>query len=85
MDVGIRDLRDHLSRYIDRVRGGDELVITDRGLAVARLVPVEGGRKLDRLIAEGVVTPAAKSRRARPRQRVQARGSVSDLVAEQRR
>jgi prevent-host-death family protein len=45
MDVGIRDLRDNLSGYIDRVRGGDELVITDRGAAVARLVPLEGGRK----------------------------------------
>ena len=85
MDVGIRDLRDHLSRYIDRVRGGDELVITDRGLAVARLVPVEGGRKLDRLIAEGVVTPAAERRRTRPGRRVEVRGTVSDLVAEQRR
>jgi prevent-host-death family protein len=85
MDVGIRDLRDNLSRYIDRVRGGDELVITDRGSAVARLVPLEGGRALDRLIAEGVVTPAAKRRRSRPETRVPARGGVSDLVAEQRR
>lgn len=85
MDVGIRDLRDNLSRYIDRVRGGDELVITDRGSAVARLVPLEGGRALDRLIAEGVVTPAAKRRRSRPETRVRARGGVSDLVAEQRR
>jgi prevent-host-death family protein len=85
MDVGIRDLRDNLSRYIDRVRGGDELVITDRGSAVARLVPVEGGRRLDRLIAEGVVTPATKRRRTRPARRVKARGNVSDLVAEQRR
>jgi prevent-host-death family protein len=85
VDVGIRDLRDHLSRYIDRVRAGDELVITDRGSAVARLVPVEGERKLDRLIAEGVVTPAAKGRRSRPARRVKTRGTVSDLVAEQRR
>jgi prevent-host-death family protein len=85
MDVGIRDLRNHLSRYIDQVRGGDELVITDRGSAVARLVPVEGGRKLDRLIAEGVVTPAAKRARTRPARRVRAQGAVSDLVAEQRR
>ncbi len=85
MDVGIRDLRDNLSRYLDRVRRGDELVITDRGSAVARLVPMEGGRALDRLIAEGVVTPAGKQRRSRPEKRVHARGGVSDLVAAQRR
>jgi antitoxin (DNA-binding transcriptional repressor) of toxin-antitoxin stability system len=71
--------------YIDQVRAGDELVITDRGSAVARLVPVDGGRKLDRLIAEGLVTPATKRRRTRPDRRVEARGNVSDLVAEQRR
>lgn len=85
MDVGIRDLRDNLSRYIERVRGGDELVITDRGSAVARIVPVEGGRRLDRLVAEGLVTPAARRQRTRPAGRVRARGTVSDLVAEQRR
>ncbi|HMG44385.1 MAG TPA: type II toxin-antitoxin system prevent-host-death family antitoxin [Acidimicrobiales bacterium] len=85
MDVGIRDLRDNLSRYIERVRGGDELVITDRGSAVARIVPVEGGRRLDRLVAEGLVTPAARRQRTRPARRVKARGTVSDLVAEQRR
>jgi prevent-host-death family protein len=85
MDVGIRDLRDNLSRYVERVRTGEELVITDRGTAVARLVPLEGGRVLDRLVAEGVVTPAAERRRSRPATRTRARGSVSELVAEQRR
>jgi antitoxin (DNA-binding transcriptional repressor) of toxin-antitoxin stability system len=75
MDVGMRDLRDHLSRDVDQVRGGDELVITDRGSAVARFVPVEGERKLDRLIAEGVVAPAAKRPRTRRTRRVEARGA----------
>jgi prevent-host-death family protein len=84
MDVGIRDLRNNLSRYLDRVRDGDELVVTDRGAAVARLVPVAEGRALDRLVAEGLVTPAADRARPRPA-RVRGRGRVSDLVAEQRR
>ena len=26
MEVGVRDLRDHLSRYLDRVRDGDEVI-----------------------------------------------------------
>ena len=25
MQVGVRELRNHLSRYLDRVRGGEEL------------------------------------------------------------
>jgi prevent-host-death family protein len=85
MDVGIREFRNKLSDYLELVRQGGELVVTDRGTAVARVVPVAGGRTLDRLIDEGLVTPAANRTRTRPRKRVPAQGGVSDLVAEQRR
>jgi prevent-host-death family protein len=84
MEVGIRELRNHLSRYLHRVRDGDEVVVTDRGRAIARVVPVDGERLLDRLIAEGVVTPARQPKRpaARP---IEAKGTVSDLVGDQLR
>ena len=84
MEVGVRELRNHLSRYLDRVRGGDEVVVTDRGRAIARVVPVGGQRVLDRLIAEGIVTPARQPKQpaAKPRE---AEGTVSDLVGDQRR
>jgi prevent-host-death family protein len=85
MEVGIRELRGHLSEYLARVRAGDELVVTDRGTAVARIVPIDGGRAFDRAVAEGVVSPAAPTPRTRPTRRVRSRGPVSDLVAEQRR
>jgi prevent-host-death family protein len=85
MEVGIRELRGRLSDYLARVRQGDEVVVTDRGIAVARIVPIEGGRTLDRAIADGLVTPAPEPNRSRPARRVQSRGSVSDLVGEQRR
>jgi prevent-host-death family protein len=85
VEVGIRELRGRLSDYLARVRAGDEVVVTDRGTAFARIVPIEGGRTLDRAIAEGLVTPAPQLSRTRPVRRVMSRGSVSDLVAEQRR
>jgi len=85
VDVGIRELRGNLSGYLDRVRRGEEVVITDRGSAVARIVPIEGGRALDRLVAEGLVTPAPTTGRAPLRPPVKAKGTVSDLVREQRR
>lgn len=84
MEVGIRELRNHLSRYLDRVRDGDEVVVTDRGRAIARVVPAGGERVLDRLIAEGIVTPARKPKRRATRP-IKAKGAVSDLVGEQRR
>jgi prevent-host-death family protein len=85
MEVGIRELRGRLSDYLAQVRDGDEVVITDRGVAVARLVPIDGERALDRAVAEGLVTTASGRVRTRPARRVLSRGKVSDLVGEQRR
>jgi prevent-host-death family protein len=84
MDVGVRELRNNLSRYLDRVRDGEELVVTDRGRAIARLLPVGTERILDRLIAEGVVTPAQQPKRPAGRP-TKTKGAVSDLLADQRR
>ena len=86
MEAGIRELRDHLSRYLDSVRDGHEVTVTDHGTAVARLVPVDRPRALDRLIAEGLVTPAQVRKRSRSAGRgIVSKGTVSDLVADQRR
>jgi prevent-host-death family protein len=84
-EAGVRDLRDHLSRYLERVRAGEELTVTDRGRPIARLVPVGGTNTFDRLVAEGLVVPALSRRRARPTNRVPVTDPVSDLVADQRR
>lgn len=83
-EVGIRELRNHLSRYLERVEHGEEMVVTDRGRAIARVLPVTGERTIDRLIREGKVTPASRRDRSVPK-RVKTKGPVSDLVAEQRR
>ncbi|MEX2165359.1 MAG: type II toxin-antitoxin system prevent-host-death family antitoxin [Sulfuricaulis sp.] len=40
MEVSIRDMKNRLSKYLKLVRTGKEVVITDRGRPVARLVPV---------------------------------------------
>lgn len=84
MEIGIRDLRNHLSKYLDEVRAGNELVVTDRGRAIARLVPLDEERPIDRLIAEGLIAPAT-ARRSRPKRRIESQGSVEELIREQRR
>ena len=40
--IGIREARINLSRLIKDVREGMEIVITDRGKPVARLIPAQG-------------------------------------------
>jgi len=37
--VGVRELRQSLSKYLDRVKAGEALTVTERGRVVARLVP----------------------------------------------
>ena len=55
--IGIRELRQHASRYLARVARGETLEVTDRGRPVAHLVPVRGDTWAD-LVAAGRVTPA---------------------------
>ena len=82
--VGIRELRDHLSQYLERVQAGEEVVVTDRGRAIARVVPLNGESTLDRLIREGLVTPPRRPKGPAPMP-VKTAGTVSDLISEQRR
>lgn len=37
--VGVRELRQNLSKYLSRVKKGDDLLVTERGQVVARLIP----------------------------------------------
>lgn len=83
-EAGIRELRAHLSKYLERVRHGEEVIVTDRGTAVARVMAIEQPRPYDRLIAEGIIEPSEAKQRTRPNKRVVADGSVSELVADQR-
>lgn len=85
MEVGIRELRADLSRYLKRVREGEEIVVTDRGTPIARISPANGRSKLDELIAAGIVTPAPrKVPRPLPKP-IKIKGGISDLIDEQRR
>ena len=83
-EVGVRQLRNHLSEYLRVVRGGDEIAVTDHAGAVARIIPVDQPRMLDRLIADGVITPAGSGERTLPG-RSKATSPVSPLVNDQRR
>jgi prevent-host-death family protein len=58
--VGIRQLRANLRAYLDRVQAGEEVVITDRGTRIGRIV---GPSKLDQLVNEGIVTPAKRPKK----------------------
>jgi prevent-host-death family protein len=51
--VGIREMRQNLSRYARRARHGESFLITDRGQEIAQLTPAPGrATAVDRLVAE---------------------------------
>ena len=52
--IGVRELRQNLSIYLDRVKKGEALTVTEHGTAVAILRPLPTERStLDRLVAQG--------------------------------
>jgi prevent-host-death family protein len=84
-EVGIRELRNDLSRFLDEVRAGHELIVTDRGRPVARIVRASGESRLQELVAAGVVTPPLIEMDARSFGRIRTKGDITEFVFEQRR
>jgi prevent-host-death family protein len=87
MEVAVSALRAELSEWIERARGGEEVVVTDRGTPVARLVGVAVAPLLEQLTRDGVLSRPEHAGRPGARGAARARASVpvSELVAEQRR
>jgi prevent-host-death family protein len=67
VEVGIRELRLNLSRYVAGVREGTEVIITDHGQPVARISPIDRQEAhIARLMREGVVKPAKRPLHSTP-------------------
>jgi prevent-host-death family protein len=73
MVVPARELKNRLGKYLQRVRGGESVVITDRGVPIAELRPLTEDhlspeQRLERMADAGDLTlPGAGKRLARPR------------------
>jgi prevent-host-death family protein len=87
MDVAVTELRAHLSAWLERAREGDEIVITDHGVPVARLLGLTTTSALEQLTADGIISrpTAAQRPTAAGRQRPRPRHPVSGIIGEQRR
>jgi prevent-host-death family protein len=63
--VGVRELRQYLSVYLERVKAGETLEVTERGTPVGVLAPLpEHSSFLERMIAQGRATRPTGSRTA---------------------
>lgn len=88
-EVGIKELRDGLSRYIEEVREtGQQVIVTDRGKPVVKLVPLESwDERYARMVASGAITPASKPRQhavPRPTIKLTPGPTAAEIVAQMR-
>lgn len=53
MDVGVRELKEHLSEYLERAAQGEVIQVTERGRPKAILGPLPAVSRLKKGVAEG--------------------------------
>jgi prevent-host-death family protein len=83
--VGVRELKNGLSAYLAAVREGGEVLVTDHGEPIARIVPLTGSseQRLAELVARGEARPPELDDRWLPEPVEPAPGTaVSDLLRE---
>jgi len=86
--VGARELKTRLGTYLNRVRRGETILVTDRSEPIAELRPVSDGSNpataaLRKLAAAGVVTLPTRSRPTRF-SAVHSRSSASEAILRER-
>jgi prevent-host-death family protein len=89
--AGIKDIKNNLSRFLVQVKAGEEVVITERGRPVARIVTENHPDKsirtaLARLAQRGLITLPSRSVGKDHIEAVEVLGKpVSEMVIEDRR
>ena len=61
MEVGVRALKSRLSEVLAQVVRGEDVVVTDRGRPIVRLVPYAGQSPVEQGIEQGWIEPARRS------------------------
>jgi prevent-host-death family protein len=59
--IGVRELRQHASRYLEQVKAGETVEVTERGQLIALLVPPDpAATARERLLASGQLIPSTR-------------------------
>ena len=86
--VGVRELRQNLSVYLDRVKDGESLRVTEFGRVVALLTPLPAEKlsPLERMVREGrAIPPKGSLKDRRPPQPAQpGYRPIEEILAEER-
>jgi prevent-host-death family protein len=91
ISAGVKEVKNNLSRLLARVKAGEEVLITERGSPVARIVKENQADRsiraaLGPLVQKGIVVLPSRSLKKDRVRRVETSGKpVSEMVIEDRR
>ena len=89
LSIGVRELKARLSQYLKRARGGERILITDRGHAIAVLAPVTQAPSIEqvqKLVSCGMAHwGGGKPKGAARPARLKGGPSVAQTIVEDRR
>lgn len=78
--VGVRELKNQLSSFLDRVKAGEVITVTEHGRPIARLTAIGGDvDRMAELVEAGVVRPAERGGRRLPARRVKLADGTSQI------
>lgn len=86
---GVKEVRDHFTRYLKRVKMGEEIVVTERGKPVALLRPIPEGpglqEKLESAAMKGLIRLPQKDENISLHKKIRLKGkSLTDIILEER-
>ena len=91
LSAGIKKLKNNLSRYLSRVKEGEDVLITERGKAIARIIQEDHKKTsikqaLNPLILKGIITLPSRQLNIDIPDPIELPGKpVSEMVIEDRR
>jgi prevent-host-death family protein len=85
LTAGVRELRDHLSRYLDEVKAGRSVTVTDHGTVIGTIVPMRFSERTMQLYRQGRVGLAKRPKSAaRDLPEIEIQGGITDILLEMR-
>lgn len=89
MRIGLREANQHFSKIVKAVRRGEEVLLTERGRAIARVTPLPPLTRqeaaIQKMIAQGLLRPAEKRGPMPARKPIRIKGpSIVETIREER-
>ena len=89
IQIGIREAKAHLSKYLRMVKQGREVVLTERGLSIGKIIPMGNDEislkdRVKKLEDAGILEPEKKKTKITPPIPIKRQKTAQDYLREDR-